>query len=310
MLSDVKNALAIATSILQNDVVPYFDFHKELSATDLSAITAQFLTIQTAILQCDQTLDSTVLAVEQKIADFNASSGSSASITGSYKNLKVSTTGLDSNVTVTCDELVLSGVSGYKTVKNVNLTFNTLDIGTVSASTWYAVFIITDGTTISGLLSLSATAPTLPTGYTFFARVGWIRTDATANKFPFPILQFGNNVQYKLVATSNLLTPRLMASGTLGNVSNPVWSAVSVSAFVPPTAKIINVNGASPNSGVTLFAPNNLSGAYNSATNPPPFNGNAAYSLINGSMVLESTNIYVACSVSSNYFCFGWEDNL
>lgn len=311
MTTDIENAIGVVNDILVNQVLPYFQSTHSYSVSDMSALMSQFVSVQQNLLAVDGYMDSKYLAIEQKINDFNASSGgSSASVTGAYKALKVSSTGLDANVTVTCDELVVSSTSGYKTLKNINLTFNALDTGAIAASTWYAVHIAYNGTTAIGILSLSATAPTLPEGFTFFARVGWIRTDATANKYPFPFTQYGNNVQYKLVALSNLTAPRLMASGTLGNVSTPTWSAVSVSAFVPPTAKIINVNAFSPNSGACLYAPNNLSGSYTSTINPPPFYGNAAYSEINGSVVLESTNIYVACSVACYFFCAGWEDNI
>lgn len=312
MLNDVKNTLSFVAQILQNDVLPYFDIHKELSASDISAITAQFLTVQTALIQCDQTLESTVLAVEQKISDFNASSGSSASVTGTHRNLKVSSTGLDANVTVTCDELIVSSSNSlYKTIKNVNLTFNTLDTGSITASTWYAVHIAYNGTTALGILSLSATAPTLPTGYTFFTRVGWIRTDATANKYPLPIIQYGNKVHYKLVSGGALSGLPLMASGTLGNIliSAPTWVPVSVSAFVPPSAHSILVNGFSPNNGACILAPNNLYGGWYNTTKPSPHYANTSYGSINADMILESQNIYVACSVATYFFCQGWEDN-
>lgn len=313
MLNDVKNTLSVVTQILANDVLPYFDIHKELSASDISAITSQFLTVQTALIQCDQTLEATVLAVEQKINDFNASSGgSSASVTGAYKALKVSSTGLDANVTVTCDELVLSSTSGYKTLKNINLTFNALDTGAITASTWYAVHIAYNGTTAIGILSLSSTAPTLPAGYTFFARVGWIRTDATANKYPLPIIQNGNKVHYKLVANGALGGLPLMASGTLGNIliSAPTWVAVSVSAFVPPTASTIYANGFSPNNGAFILAPNNLYGGWYNTTKSAPHYGNISYGGVNASLMLESTNIYIACSVACYLYCQGWEDNI
>lgn len=57
-----------------------------------------------------------------------------------------------------------------------------LDSGTKSINTWYHVFLISksDGTTDS-LYSLSATAPTLPGGYSYFRRIGSIKTDANGN---------------------------------------------------------------------------------------------------------------------------------
>jgi hypothetical protein len=54
-----------------------------------------------------------------------------------------------------------------------------LDTGTVASSTGYHVWLIerTDLTAVDVLVSLSATAPTMPTNYTFKRRIGWMLTD-------------------------------------------------------------------------------------------------------------------------------------
>lgn len=312
MTTDIENAIISANDILANVILPYFQSNHSYSVSDMSAIMSQFVSVQQKLLAVDGYMDAKYTTIEQKIADFNASSGSSASVTGTHRNLKVITTGLDTNVMVTCDELILSSSNAlYKTIKNINLTFNALDTGSITASTWYAVHIAYNGTTAIGILSLSATAPTLPTGYTFFTRVGWIRTDATANKYPLPIIQYGNKVHYKLVSGGALSGLPLMASGTLGNIliSAPTWVPVSVSAFVPPSAHSILVNGFSPNNGACILAPNNLYGGWYNTTKPSPHYANTSYGSINADMILESQNIYVACSVATYFFCQGWEDN-
>lgn len=59
---------------------------------------------------------------------------------------------------------------------------NGLDTGTFAASTIYAVYVIGDSTLISDpacLMSLSATAPVLPSGYDSFRRVGWAVSDGS-----------------------------------------------------------------------------------------------------------------------------------
>lgn len=59
-----------------------------------------------------------------------------------------------------------------------------LDTGSVAASTVYAIHIIADKTQNelpAALLSLSATAPLLPTGYNIFALVGYIVTDSSSD---------------------------------------------------------------------------------------------------------------------------------
>ncbi|WP_454813754.1 hypothetical protein [Labrys neptuniae] len=68
-----------------------------------------------------------------------------------------------------------------------------LDSGSIAASTWYHVWLIrkdSDGS-IDALLSLSATAPTMPSGYTARRRIGAIRTNASSQVTAF--IQVGND---------------------------------------------------------------------------------------------------------------------
>lgn len=59
---------------------------------------------------------------------------------------------------------------------------NGLDTGTIAAADTYAVFVISSGRgykVTAALISLSATAPTLPTGYDTFRRIGWTITSSS-----------------------------------------------------------------------------------------------------------------------------------
>jgi hypothetical protein len=57
-----------------------------------------------------------------------------------------------------------------------------LDTGSKANSTLYYLYVINGGSGTDALFSVSATAPTLPTGYnTFFQRVGWVMTDGSGN---------------------------------------------------------------------------------------------------------------------------------
>ena len=62
-----------------------------------------------------------------------------------------------------------------------------LDTGTKATSTWYHVFIILNATSgaVDVLFSTSATNPLLPTGYTYFRRIGSIYTNSSGNITPF-----------------------------------------------------------------------------------------------------------------------------
>ncbi len=241
-------------------------------------------------------------------------------VQSTFKNLQASSTGLSANVTVTCDEIMVEDTSNnYKTLRTVSLTIagtsvaiNALDAGTIAASTWYSIWVIHNGTTTAGLMSLSATAPTMPSGYTYKARVGWIRTDGTANKYPFSFIQAERDVQYKVASGSNLTALPTLASGVQGSVSVPTWVATSVSTLVPTTAakiKLVAIDQAS--SSTVMAAPNNSYGANSSTSNPPPLVAMNFPNLTSAEFILESTNVYYAGQGSTSIVqCMGWKDNI
>jgi hypothetical protein len=245
-------------------------------------------------------------------------------VQGTFKNLRASSTGTNASISVSVDEIALENSSNqYQTVRSVSLTINSattgangLDTGTLAASTLYNMFVIWNGTTVAGLISLSATAPTLPSGYTYFARVGAIFTDGTANKYPLSFRQFGRQSHLVIAAATNVLGARLMASGVSGNVVTPTWVAVSTVSYIPPTASSILVGMfANAVSAVAILAPNNSYGPTGNTTAPPftqinvSSGGGAPINF--GWMPIESTNIYWAANNAASYlFCLGWEDNL
>ena len=250
----------------------------------------------------------------------------SGQLLGAFRNLQLSATGLSANVTVTADEIVVEDSSNvYKTLRTVSLTIagtttgtNALDTGTIATSTWYSVWVIWNGTTTAGLLSTSATAPTMPSGYTYKARIGWIRTDGTANKYPLSFIQYGSTARYKVAAGSNLTALPTLASGTQGSVTIPTWVAVAVGNFVPATATMLacvtSTGTHTTQASVNMAAPSNAYGAYSSATNPPPVVSTAPsseYAVGGCDILLESTNIYVAQQRAAALTqCAGWEDNI
>lgn len=78
-------------------------------------------------------------------------------------------------------------VDSVLTVSTATTGVNALDTGTVANNTWYAVYVIADSKgyeSIAGLLSTSLT-PALPQKYNLYRRVGWVKTDASADILPF-----------------------------------------------------------------------------------------------------------------------------
>lgn len=256
--------------------------------------------------------------------DVQSAQAQQSSVLGAFAKLALSASGTSASVSVSANEIALEDASNnYVTARTVALTINTatsgangLDSGMLSASTWYAVFVIRkpDGTT-AGLVSLSASAPTMPSGYTYRARVGWIRTDGTGNKYPLSFKQAGRRANYVIAAGTNVPAAMILISGVQGNVGTPTWVAAAIGNFVPPTAgRIQVVLGTMAGSTIAIAAPNNSYGSYASSTNPPLL----AFSTGSGSatgtsaadFTIESPNVYYAANGADCLTCYGWEDNL
>lgn len=251
-------------------------------------------------------------------------SATGSGVAGAFSNLKASASGSSAQVVVSADELVVRAVAGaYKTLSPFSATLNLaasgvngLDTGVSAANTWYYLWAIHNPTSSTNavLASLSPTAPTLPSGYTYRSRIGAFRTDASANKYPLSFQQVGRRVQLTLSAAGNLSTLPVMASGTAGSVVTPTWAAIAVAAFVPPTATAIRIV-ASAQSGTTqaVVSPNQ-SFTGRAGASPAPvmltFQTGGSQDTVAADLVLESGNIYWASSGANNMVqCFGWEDS-
>ena len=242
-------------------------------------------------------------------ANLGVSAAVVAGISGSFSNLKASATGLSAIVTTTADSICLKDSSNNQVVVNsVSITpslatsgANGLDTGVSAINTWYYVWVIWNGTIASGLLSLSATSPTMPVGYTHKAMISVVRSDSTANKFPISFIQAGDDWQYKPAAGSNLVgAAPLAASGTAGSVAIPTYVAVSVSNYVPQIATSVDVQiSLSVANGNVIAAPSaqytTLAATFMRLANPA---ATAAANIAGGRMVLESTSIYWASNAS------------
>lgn len=241
-------------------------------------------------------------------------------IAGTASNLKASATGLSALVTVTADSVCVKDTSSNQVVLNsVSVTpslsasgANGLDTGTSASSTWYYVWIIWNGTTTAGLLSLSSTSPTMPSGYTHKARVGSIRSDASGNKYPLSFVQSGRSVQYKVAAGTNVTSLPQLSSG-----GSAAWTAASTASFVPSTASTISVKvHLSQTSPAAMYVAE--SNGYAVPADAPVAvqvgftNTGITLSQV-FRMVLQSQNVYYYVTgtpiLAANY-AYGWEDNI
>lgn len=257
-------------------------------------------------------------------------------VAGTHKALVVANVGgsPDSVMNVSADEVMLENVAGGTAkVANVNLSISTvsngangLDSGTIAANTWYAVYVILNPNTsaVAGLLSLSFTTPTLPSGFTYRARVGSCKTGAASTNL-HRTQQNGNRGFYRVTAGSQTTSLPQITTGNQGTVgATPTWTTPAVvNSFIPPTATAIIAGGSlqsgSSTVGVAAIAPTTAYGG-NSSTNPAPFWLSAPLSNSQNMVariMIETSTIAVAALVGTGgvgsytvTFCYGWEDNL
>lgn len=263
------------------------------------------------------------------LAAYGITDGAAVGIQGAFKNLMASAGGLGAALTITADELIVeNGANQYQALRNVAVTpsfatagVNGLDVGAANsqtANTWYYAWVIWNGVTAAGLLSLSASAPTLPAGYTHKALVGPVRTDGTGNKFPLSYNQGNNLWRYKLAAGSNTTGYPLLTSGLQGTAPS-TWASVSTANAAPPIASSIHISASATaqNSANTWLAPNSAHVTTLNAANTAPLAFlqpalNAGGAALNGVLPLESATISVIASGGANQstYCTGFGLNL
>jgi len=185
------------------------------------------------------------------------------------------------------------------------------------------VWVIFNGSVTAGLLSLSATSPTLPSGYIYSARVGWVRTGAASTNL-HRIIQRGKEAQFVVTPASQTTALPIIASG-LGTF----WTARSTTPFVPTTASkiktvlttTIDTTGGGATDNSSGVAPNK-NYATSLAGSPYPLSGfkitasgNVGVVTSNEviEMILESGNIYTGSTgsnITAILSALGWTDNI
>lgn len=250
------------------------------------------------------TASDSIIGAIQKI-DANVVNSFAGGYAAGASGLKVQVTS-DTNTTITANQIALSNGSGLVYIANsVNISNNIttsgaggLDTGSETADTWYSVWVVYNGTTVSSLLSTSSTSPTMPSGYTYKARVAWIRNNASSNLYR--TLQHGNETVY--VCGTNPVSKIIMASGNSGGIV-----PVSISSYVPPTAYKIQIVYTHNNFSDTMIMPNNT--GWGASYFIYGVSGNINSQVVE--MVLESSDIYwQGFAASSGIAVYGWTDNL
>lgn len=117
--------------------------------------------------------------------------------------------------------------TGSVTISTGSIGVAGLDTGTIAANTFYAVYAVGDSNNInpgSALISANLTTPFLPSGYDMKKRIGYIKTDGSANILAFR--QDGTGLDRWMWYDASIAT-----SITAG--SSATYAAVDASASLP-----------------------------------------------------------------------------
>jgi hypothetical protein len=256
-------------------------------------------------------------------------------VPATFKNLSIKVA-TNTTVAVAADYVAMTDGAGNFLVGPASATCNLgsagnanqLDAGTIATDTWYYIWAISNGVTIGTLASTSSSAPTMPSGYTYKARIGAVQT-THPSAILYGTWQFGRRAQY-IVGLAGATALPVIKSGAAGtwsdtNDATMVYAAQTVVGngfFVPATASEIGIQlvsgykfGARANCAV---APTTAYGAQGGAGGkPPPFfsttnAGNVlGYFGYVGFMLLETATIaYVSDAAGGAVLCSGWIDNI
>lgn len=244
-------------------------------------------------------------------------------IAAGFKNLIIKNNSgtPNSQVDIDADAVTVETTTGFAyRLTGIDLTVNCagtgangLDSGSLANSTWYAVYVIYNPTTqtVAGLVSSNGSNPTMPSDYTAKARLGWFRTNGSAQFHR--IIQRGRRAQY-IVSASVTTTLPLMDSG-----SKSAWTSITLSNFVPTTASAIHVSlanryNAGSYSNVVVAPNSNYGTSISTGTNQPYGFGDAGdifSAAINFWLGIETTSIQWGSDASGGAIsCIGWEDNI
>jgi len=117
-----------------------------------------------------------------------------------------------------------------------------LDTGSLANNTWYYIWVIaksSDGT-IAGLLSTSASSPSMPSGYDVKRRIGACRTNGSATLYQQYTEAGGGNQRLVLYDEATDASPfEVLSNANISTFTS--FTDVDCSAVVPPTSRLAQV---------------------------------------------------------------------
>lgn len=237
--------------------------------------------------------------------------------------LTLSAVGSTLNIAYAADQAVLINPTGnvpiYTTA--VSGTINT-STGTVTptadgmdgeatpTSAWGHIYLISNGTLFNGLVSTSATSPSMPAGYTYRCRVGAMRYSAASQLMAQKAS--GSHMNYFPTAATNTLNFPIVVS-----TSAQAWpTTLSLSSQIPPTATRVRlVLSCTTNCAIALSSSSQTNGHTPfSATNPSEcfYSDSNSIGFICELPLNGSTNVFIGATNTGTWSVAvaGWRDKV
>jgi hypothetical protein len=212
---------------------------------------------------------------------------------------------------------VFRGINGPGLSTSCSAAVRCMDTGGPGTSRWLQVWAVGQESGASDVV-LTANAPPnppspLPTGYTYYARLGAVRVDGSS--FLMRTRQLGKEGQYVVTPATNTAALPVQLAGTHGYVVTPTWASSAVlGGWVPVTTSEVTFVLSAPTADFQALAPNGSYGAYNSTSNQPPCVFQGAVGAQQCRLVLESSNVFYATNTTTpattTVRILGWKDNL
>jgi len=191
-------------------------------------------------------VDDTNTPKEATIATILALGGGGSTPRGHIIGLEVNVTG-DEAITIAEGQalddthaVLMSSANGGGSVDMTTTGINALDTGTIASDTIYYVWMCSGGSGTGFIASLSATTPTLPTGYDDNKRyVGAVVTDATSDLIKQKTVAGGGcKREVRFTEVADAAPYRILNAADLGNGSGAA-TAIDCSGLLPTTSRYV-----------------------------------------------------------------------
>lgn len=201
-----------------------------------------------------------------------------------------------------------TGVNAAVTVTRIDA--NTFDVQSLSfagtytsggtwykTNTWHNIWAISTGSTLALLASISSTAPTLPSSYTYKGRISAFHIPTNGTGVIDQFIQFGNRAA---------IPQTVVFSALAGSTT---WASRDISTVVPPTARAVSGNFGTQNTqtyGIAVGASANGEGMQLNILQPASFGSSTFLGYDQGSAF---TDVPLLTPQTIWYICFDTRTN-